>query len=135
MRAKRRLSLYVDWLKNMSHLVLGKIIFRFYLITKIHIKCVIFSQQGNTDYALNYTYELMKHYKDMEEEDETIKRLEENRNIYIEDLGGEEAAKEAVVLTKPYKNVPVEQFTHYNELCRGEPVEVKSLLDILFYIL
>lgn len=54
-----------------------------------------------------------------------MERLEENVSIYIEALGGEEQAVEKVKLTAPYQNVPRELFRNYNELCRGEKVEVR----------
>ena len=59
-----------------------------------------------------------------------VNRLQANIKIYVDVLGGEEVAKEAVKLTKPYQNVPVDQFPYYKQLCRGESVEVTYMYSL-----
>ncbi|XP_067943874.1 prolyl 4-hydroxylase subunit alpha-1-like [Watersipora subatra] len=78
-------------------------------------------EQGNSDYALNYTYSLLEYYKDKDES--TINRLQENVAIYIDSLGGESEAAARVILKNPYQNFPEALYTNYKELCRGEHVQ------------
>lgn len=80
------------------------------------------------DYALNYTYELVDYYQSTDPVDEaSITRLKTNIDLFIGELGGEAQAKTVVKLSEPYKNEPVSVFPNYNELCRGEKLQVCSL--------
>ena len=88
-------------------------------------------QQGNVAHALNFTIELEDYYTQTgnQPQEDTVARLAANRELYIQELGGEASAmQQAQMLTEEIENPNPNEYTVYNMLCRGEKVEVSKRL-------
>ena len=86
-------------------------------------------QQGNVAHALNFTIELEDYYTQTgnQPQEDTVARLAANRELYIQELGGEATAlQQAQMLTEEIENPNPNEYTVYNMLCRGEKVEVSK---------
>lgn len=85
-------------------------------------------------HALNFTIELYDYYTALNEDDQdpsTIDRLASNKQLYIDQLGGEEPAMEqAMAITEDINNENPQEYTLYNQLCRGEQIEVKKTFQV-----
>jgi len=81
-------------------------------------------QEGNLDYALNYTLLQIELYGSLGEK-ETVEVLKDSANHYKHVLGGELKAEEKATLSEAYHCVPSTYIDpNYQQLCKGETVVV-----------
>ncbi|KAF6016916.1 P4HA1 [Bugula neritina] len=82
----------------------------------------LMEQEGNLDYALNYTLLQIELYGSLGEK-ETVEVLKDSANHYKHVLGGELKAEEKATLSEAYHCVPSTYIDpNYQQLCKGETV-------------